>query len=131
MDGNPTALIVEDEYDISLIFAKALRAAGFDADIVHSGSEAMKWLASTVPHIVVLDLQMPKVAGTEVLQYIRSDPRLEGVCVIIATAYPHMAEGLHEEADWVFFKPVSFAQLRDMAARLGDTVTGGKAEDES
>ena len=127
MDGNPLALIVEDEYDISLIFAKALRAAGFDAEIVHSGDEAIEWLASRVPHIVVLDLQMPKVAGTEVLEHIRADPRLEEACVIIATAYPHMAEGLHEEADWVFFKPVSFAQLRDMAARLGDTVTGRTA----
>jgi DNA-binding response OmpR family regulator len=122
MDGNPIALIVEDEYDISLIFAKALRAAGFEAEIAHSGDQAIEWLASHVPHIVVLDLQMPKVAGTEVLERIRADPRLEGVCVIIATAYPHMAEGLHEEADWVFFKPVSFAQLRDMAARLGDTM---------
>ena len=126
MEGNPIALIVEDEYDISLIFAKALRAAGFEAEIVHSGGEALDWLASNTPHIVVLDLQMPRVAGTEVLEYIRADSRLEGVCVIIATAYPHMAEGLHEEADWVFFKPVSFAQLRDMAARLGETVVGGE-----
>ena len=96
-------------------------------EIAHSGTKALEWLESNVPHIVVLDLQMPKVAGTEVLERIRADPRLEGVCVIIATAYPHMAEGLHEEADWVFFKPVSFAQLRDMAARLGDTVTKGKS----
>ena len=126
MDANPIALIVEDEYDISLIFAKALRAAGFEAEIVHSGDEALEWLASNIPHIVVLDLQMPRVAGTEVLERIRAEPRLEGVCVIIATAYPHMAEGLHEEADWVFFKPVSFAQLRDMAARLGTTVASGE-----
>ena len=79
MDTNPIALIVEDEYDISLIFAKALRAAGFEAEIVHSGGQALEWLASNVPHIVVLDLQMPKVAGTEVLEHIRADPRLADV----------------------------------------------------
>ena len=117
--GKPIALVVEDEYDISLIFAKALRAAGFEVGITHSGDEALTWLSSNVPDIVVLDLQMPKVAGMEVLERIRSEPRLENACVIIATAYPHMAEGLLEEADWVFFKPVSFTQLRDMAARLG------------
>ena len=125
--GKPIALVVEDEYDISLIFAKALHAAGFEVEITHAGDEALTWLSSNVPDVVVLDLQMPQVAGTEVLEHIRSEPRLENVCVIIATAYPHMAEGLLEEADWVFFKPVSFTQLRDMAARLA----GGVSADES
>ena len=117
----PFALIVEDERDISLIFAKALTAAGFETHAVHSGTAALAWLADNKPSIVVLDLQMPKMGGIDILQHIRSESRLADVQVIIATAHPHMVEGLHEKADWVFFKPVSFSQLRDMAARLGET----------
>lgn len=124
----PLALIVEDEYDISIIFAKALREAGFETEIVRSGKTALTWLSSTTPDIVVLDLHLPKVAGTEILEHIRADPRLEKVAVIVATAYPHLAESLHDAADWIFFKPVSFNQLRDLARRLGETLSADKSD---
>jgi len=119
--GKPLALIVEDEKDIAVIFAKALHAAGFETEIVHSGDIAITWLSANIPNVVVLDLHMPRVMGTDVLQHIRNEPRLAEVNVIVATAYPHMAESLHEAADWIFFKPVSFAQLRDLASRFGKT----------
>jgi two-component system phosphate regulon response regulator PhoB len=125
--GKPLALIVEDEKDISVIFAKALYAAGFETEVAHSGDAAITWLSSNVPNVVVLDLHMPRVAGTDVLQYIRIEPRLVDVNVIIATAYPHMAESLHEAADWVFFKPVSFSQLRDLAARFSTMMPSEKS----
>lgn len=121
----PLALIVEDEKDISVIFAKALHAAGFETKVIHSGDVAITWLSSNTPDVVVLDLHMPRVAGTDVLQHIRTDSRLANVNVIIATAYPHMAESLHDEADWIFFKPVSFAQLRDLAARFSPKTAAG------
>ena len=121
--SKPLALIVEDEKDISVIFAKALHAAGFETQVVHSGDAAIEWLASHIPDMAVLDLHMPRVAGTDVLQHIRDDPRLAGINVIVATAYPHMAESLHEQADWIFFKPVSFSQLRDLATRFSGTLT--------
>jgi DNA-binding response OmpR family regulator len=120
--SKPLALIVEDEKDISVIFAKALHAAGFETQVVHSGDAAIEWLSSNNPSVVVLDLHMPRVAGTDVLQHIRNEPRLADVNVIIATAYPHMAESIQEAADWIFFKPVSFSQLRDLAARFS-TIT--------
>jgi two-component system phosphate regulon response regulator PhoB len=114
----PLALVVEDERDISVIFAKALHAAGFETQVAHTGDVAIEWLSANTPDMVVLDLHMPRMAGTDVLQHIRSEPRLADVNVVIATAYPHMAETLHEAADWIFFKPVSFSQLRDLAARF-------------
>lgn len=126
--GKPIALIVEDEKDISVIFAKALHAAGFETEVAHSGDVAITWLSSNTPDVVVLDLHMPRVAGTDVLQHIRNEPRLAGVNVIIATAYPHMAESLHEVADWIFFKPVSFSQLRDLAARFSTITPSGEPD---
>ena len=124
--SKPLALIVEDEKDISIIFAKALHAAGFETQVVHSGDAAIEWLSSNKPNVVVLDLHMPRLAGTDVLQHIRSEPRLADINVIVATAYPHMAESLHEAADWVFFKPVSFSQLRDLATRFSTMISSGE-----
>lgn len=126
--SKPLALVVEDEKDISVIFAKALHAAGFETQVVHSGDDAIEWLSSNTPNVAVLDLHMPRVAGTDVLQHIRNEPRLADVNVIIATAYPHMAESLHEAADWIFFKPVSFSQLRDLAARFSTITPSGGSD---
>jgi DNA-binding response OmpR family regulator len=112
-------LIIEDDQDLSIIFSEALQAAGFETEIVRAGDVALERLAATTPSVVVLDLHLPRVAGTEILRHIRADPRLAGVRVIVATAHPHMAESLRDEADLVLLKPISFSQLRDLAAILG------------
>jgi DNA-binding response OmpR family regulator len=116
--GKPLALIVEDEFDISIVFSRALQAAGFETEVIRSGDAAIEWLSSSKPDIVILDLNLPRVSGPEVLQHIRADERLAKTPVIIATAYARLAEGINDQADQVLFKPVSFAQLRDLSARL-------------
>lgn len=113
------ALIIEDDEDLSVIFSEALQAAGFEAEITRSGDKALARLAVTTPEVVVLDLHLPRVAGMDILHQIRADPRLEETRVIVATAHPRMAESLRDEADLVLLKPISFGQLRDLAAILG------------
>ncbi|MBN1979175.1 MAG: response regulator [Anaerolineae bacterium] len=114
----PLALIVEDEFDISIVFSRALQAAGFETEVIRNGGTAMEWLSSSKPDIVILDLNLPRVGGQEILRYIRADARLTKTPVIVATAYARLAEGVRDQADQVLFKPISFAQLRDLSARL-------------
>lgn len=117
--GNPFALIVEDNEDLAAIFDTALQTAGFRTEVVQAGDIAIAWLTSRQPDVVVLDLNLPRVSGEEVLHYIRSEERLTNTKVVVATAFPRMAETLRDEADLVLIKPVSFVQLRDLAMRLG------------
>jgi DNA-binding response OmpR family regulator len=112
-------LIIEDDEDLSVIFSEALQAAGFETEIIKRGDTALERLAATTPDVVVLDLQLPKITGMDVLHQIRADERLKKTRVIIATAHPHMAESLRDEADLVLLKPISFSQLRDLASILG------------
>jgi two-component system sensor histidine kinase/response regulator len=116
---NPLALIVEDDEDAGIIFSNALHDAGFDTEIIQTGDEALIRLDNVAPDLVVLDLELPRVPGVEILRRIRANVRLAKTQVIIATAFPDMAVGLEDEADLVLIKPVSFAQLRDLATRLG------------
>jgi CheY-like chemotaxis protein len=74
---------------------------------------------------VILDLQLPRVPGTQILHYIRTDPRLAEIRVIVATAHPNIAAALQDRADWVLIKPVNFGQLRDLAKRFSPTQPGG------
>ena len=113
-----TALVIEDDYDASTIFATALRVIEFEVEIINSGELAVARLNEVVPDIVILDLHLPKVNGTEILSRIRADERLKKTMVIVATADPRMAEMIRPDADLVLLKPTTFSQVRDLAARL-------------
>ena len=117
--SEPLGLVIEDDEDLSVIFSEALQAAGFTTEIIKSGDKALERLGNVVPQVVVLDLHLPRVAGMDILHRIRGDKRLNNTRVIVATAHPRMAESLRDEADLVLLKPISFSQLRDLAAILG------------
>jgi DNA-binding response OmpR family regulator len=116
--ANPLALIIEDDYDLSDIFARALQAAGFETQIIRRGDTALARLASIAPDVVVLDLHLPYVSGVDILREMRADARLAETRVIVATADPRAAETLEDQANLVLLKPISFSQLRDLAGRL-------------
>lgn len=112
------ALVVEDDRDLAAIFSQALRAAGFEVEAVSTREAALARLAVYVPQVVTLDLHLQQAKGTDILHYIRSEPRLAKVGIVLTTADSAMAEELQDQADFVLVKPISFVQLRDLAARL-------------
>ncbi|HEX9922883.1 MAG TPA: response regulator [Anaerolineae bacterium] len=112
------SLIIEDDQDLATIFSEALQAAEYETEIIQDGRLALERLADTQPAVVVLDLHLPQISGKKVLDQIRSAKHLAATRVILATADPFMAESLREIADLVLIKPISFGQLRDLAARL-------------
>jgi two-component system response regulator TctD len=115
---NPLALIIEDNKELAGIFVYAMKAAGFDVEIVQDGRLAQKRLADTRPAMVLLDLHLPHVPGEILLRQIRADERLVETRVMVATADALTAARLYEEADVVLLKPISLSQLRELAARL-------------
>ena len=115
---NEFALVVEDDADQSLIFAEALRAAGYEPEIIRDGKAALTRLEATAPSLVVLDLHIPQVLGKELLYYIRTDERLSETRVILISGDYHLSQNLASQADVVLLKPIGFEQLRDIAARM-------------
>jgi DNA-binding response OmpR family regulator len=116
--SKPLALIIEDHLDAATIFSEALKAADFETEIIRSGDVALERLTNTVPDMVILDLNLPQVPGSDILARIRADTRLSKTCVIVATAHPQLADNVQGEADLVLLKPISFTQLRGLATRL-------------
>jgi CheY-like chemotaxis protein len=112
------ALVIEDDADQALIFAESLRAAGFEPEVVRDGKAALTRLEAEVPSLVVLDLHIPRVRGKDLLYYIRTDERLAGTHVILASGDYQLSQSLREQADVVLLKPIGFQQLRDIAARM-------------
>jgi DNA-binding response OmpR family regulator len=115
---NPVALIIEDDLNLATIYAKALRMAEFETEIIHDGQTALARLTAITPTMVLLDLHLPYISGQTILQQIRADERLAETRILLATADSLRAESLQGEADLVLLKPISFHQLRDLAKRL-------------
>ncbi|MBN1814298.1 MAG: response regulator [Anaerolineae bacterium] len=110
----PIALIVEDERDLSFLLAQVAKLAGYEPEVIHSGDIALERLSQVIPDLVLLDLNLPKVLGTDILKHIRSEQRLLGVYVIVVTAYKHLAEATYEQANQVLNKPFEFDQLAQL-----------------
>lgn len=119
------ALVIEDEYDLSVIFGQAVETAGFRAEIIRSGDKALERLAATVPDLVVLDLNLPRVPGMEILRQIRADARLAKTRVVVVTAFQNLARAVKGEADWILLKPITFGRLRELAASIGSGASPG------
>jgi CheY-like chemotaxis protein len=118
MSDNRLALVVEDDFDASVIFAKALEVLGFETEVIMSGNEAVDRLKEVVPEIILLDLHLPGMLGTNILRNLRADERLKETLVIVATADPRSADLIQDMADLVLIKPTTFSQVRDLASRL-------------
>ena len=116
--SQPMAVIIEDDEDLSFIFAEALRAAGFQSEIRRDGKGAIECLEELKPKVVILDLHLPHVAGTDILKQIRASDSLKDIRVVVTTADARLAEQIDRQADFVLIKPISFSLLRDLTARL-------------
>ncbi len=64
-------LVVDDELPILRTLAVNLRARGFEVDLATSGEQALELAATQLPEIVVLDLGLPGIDGTEVVRGLR------------------------------------------------------------
>jgi two-component system, OmpR family, alkaline phosphatase synthesis response regulator PhoP len=117
--GQPHILIVEDEQDIALLIKHALDRSGeTTAEIVASGDVALRRISEDPPDLVLLDLNLPVISGTEVCRIMRSRPATASIPVIILTARTSESDrvaGLDLGADDYVTKPFS---LRELAARV-------------
>ncbi len=114
----PFAMIIEDDRDTVALFRHVLDFAGFKTEIVLRGEKAMERLDIVVPDIILLDLSLPGVSGTVILDKIHSEDRLKDIPVIVVTGHSHMAMGLQSESDLILLKPVSVDQLTNLILRL-------------
>jgi chemosensory pili system protein ChpA (sensor histidine kinase/response regulator) len=74
---------VEDSEVERLAYQRILERAGYQVHIARDGLEGLRLLHGIVPDLVLLDLLLPKFDGVEVLKFIRSNPKLKTVPIII------------------------------------------------
>jgi two-component system, OmpR family, phosphate regulon response regulator PhoB len=114
----PTILIVDDERDLLTLLDFNLRQEGFRTILAATGTEALQELHRQVPDLVLLDLMLPDVSGTDVCRSVKSDPRTKQVPVVMLTAKGEEIDkvvGFELGADDYVTKPFS---VRELVLRL-------------
>jgi DNA-binding response OmpR family regulator len=67
----PSVLVIDDEVEVADEIGAVIKEGGFEVEVVYSGEEGLKRLKEKVFKVVVLDIRMPKMWGTEVLRKIK------------------------------------------------------------
>ena len=77
-------LIVEDEQDLCESIAKGLRLDGYEADTCFDGEEALEMASVENYDLIILDLNLPKLDGMEVLRSIRAEDNETNILILSA-----------------------------------------------
>jgi CheY-like chemotaxis protein len=130
----PTILLVEDNPDDEELTRVALAESKIANTLVvaRDGVEALDYLFGTGPHagrdtrhmpqVVLLDLKLPRLSGTEVLRRMRADERTRYLPIVVLTSSDEeqdLFESYGLGANSYVRKPVDFAQFVDSVRQLG------------
>ncbi|HTO07351.1 MAG TPA: response regulator [Myxococcota bacterium] len=111
-------LVVDDEPDLLELVRVNLASSGYAVETAASGTDALAALRRAPPDVMVLDLMLPDISGTELCARVRADQRLTGLPIIMLTAKSEEIDrvvGLELGADDYVTKPFS---PRELALRV-------------
>jgi two-component system phosphate regulon response regulator PhoB len=114
MTPAPLVLVVEDEKDLADLMQFNLQKAGYETLSARSGDEALAISRTRTPDLVLLDLMLPGIPGTEVCRQLKSSQRTRNVPVIMVTARGEEVDrvvGFELGADDFVTKPFSMREL--------------------
>ncbi|OGY32632.1 MAG: hypothetical protein A3A57_01905 [Candidatus Woykebacteria bacterium RIFCSPLOWO2_01_FULL_41_12] len=78
-------LLVEDDTLFVKMYQKKFTHEGLDLEAAYDGEEALEKVKSAKPDLIILDLMLPKMAGSEVLEKVRQNPETANIPVIVLT----------------------------------------------
>ena len=114
MDPRGLVLIVDDERDLRTLLEFNLRQAGYATAQARTGAEALDRARTLGPQVVLLDLNLPDLGGTDVCRLLKGDPATRDIAILMLTARGTEADrilGLELGADDYVVKPFSVREL--------------------
>jgi two-component system phosphate regulon response regulator PhoB len=110
----PRILIVEDETDLAELIAFQLRQEGYQAEIAGNGRLGLERALASPPDLIVLDLMLPEMLGSEVCRHLRKESKTATTPVLMLTAKGEEIDrvvGFEVGADDYVVKPFSLREL--------------------
>lgn len=110
------ALVIDDNADNVEMYTMLMSIQGYTTKGLHDGAEAIQWLTDNdAPDVITLDMNMPRVDGRQVYEFLRNDPKFEKTRVVIVSANSYMIDemaSIISEGDHILQKPFNMADLQ-------------------
>ncbi len=113
-DSRGLVLVVDDERDLRTLLDFNLKQAGYQTAHASTGAEALQRARTAQPQVIILDLNLPDVSGTDVCRLLRADPQTRTIPILMLTARGAEADriiGLEVGADDYVTKPFSVREV--------------------
>jgi two-component system, OmpR family, response regulator len=123
LDAKRTVLLVEDHPPEREAIRRILAGQEFHVEATADYQGAVTFLAKSVPHLVCLDLTLPRESGFELCEHIRSDSRLQFVPILVVSdrsSPEDMAHAEHVGANAFLKKPFTRDKLLKYVVALLD-----------
>jgi|SRR5687768_7862540 CheY-like chemotaxis protein len=120
----PKILIVEDNRDTREALQHYFTNAGYEVPTAVDGGEGISMAKAEKPDLILTDIAMPNMDGTDMIRQLRSEPETAEIPILIFTARSSsMAEkAMAAGATEAFYKPFDFDDLRKVVReRLGQS----------
>lgn len=112
--GRRMILIADDDAATVVLVSAILKHSNFDCEVANDGEQTLELTRKTKPHLVLLDVSMPKMDGFEALTALRNDPRTRDTPILMVTADHNEADlikGFSLGADDYITKPFNSGEL--------------------
>ena len=123
-----SALVVDDSMLVRHTVCRFLEERGFTVTAVSNGQEAIEEVEHQRPSLIVTDMKMPKVDGTQLITALKSNPETAAIPIIIVAGRQSGFEHTENRADFAIFKDIDVESqlVKALTAIFGKTTAAGK-----
>ncbi len=119
------ALVVDDSMLIRHTVCRFLEERGFTVESATNGLEALDAVKRVRPDIIITDIQMPKMDGSELITAVKKEPALASIPIVIVAGRQSGFEHKEKRANYTIFKDID---IEDQLAKAVQAVLGAKAQ---
>src|SRR3989338_5201306 len=114
-----TVLVVDDEPIVVEIIRRKLEEFGFEVMVAYNGQEALACFKKKIPHLILLDVQMPEMDGYTFIMEKNKVPEYESIPVIVTTAHNEMEPLFKRHGIRAYLlKPLKLQELLDKVTEV-------------
>jgi len=113
-------LIVEDNDDLQLLFQLVLESEGYEVNITDNGIDALEFLETVRPQLILMDIMMPGMNGIEVARSIKQKQDYESLPILLVSAVDRLQEQQldYSKASDILYKPFNLDDLVSKVCQL-------------
>ncbi len=109
------ALVVDDSMLIRHTISRFLGARGFRVECANNGREALALLPDIAPDLIVTDLQMPEISGSEFIAALKARPETAAIPVVVVAARQSGGAALGASAQFIIYKDIDIREQLERA----------------